>query len=232
MAGRFPRPRLATPPIHGAIAASQTFRSPPGLLYRIDVLVGTLRRSNLHDLDLRLLDTATQVLLATASVDAASACDNAWVAFEFEPVLVETERKLTFVIEAPAAPPGQGLALWYEPSPQGKGACDDKGALDLTYRTWFRPPGWRAAASASDAAERWPADPAQMAALLREEREARQALEKRLERVEDRTAAAQFELIGLREQLVALGDGVLMFAKIRGTVPFKAARRLYRLLRR
>ncbi|TMB16132.1 MAG: hypothetical protein E6J65_20725 [Deltaproteobacteria bacterium] len=71
-----------------------------------------------------------------------------------------------------------------------------------------------------------------MAALLREEREARQALEKRLERVEDRTAAAQFELIGLREQLVALGDGVLMFAKIRGTVPFKAARRLYRLLRR
>jgi hypothetical protein len=77
-----------------------------------------------------------------------------------------------------------------------------------------------------------PSDPGQVAKLLRDEREARRELEKRLESVEDRAAAAQIELMGIREQLVALGDAVLMFGKIRGTLPFKAVRRLYRLLRR
>jgi glycosyltransferase involved in cell wall biosynthesis len=224
--------RLATPAIDGTVTASQTFRCPRGLLYRIDVLVGTHRRINIHDIELRLLDARTQGLLAQAAVDAATACDNAWIAFEFDPVRIEGERELTFVVEAPTAPPKHGLAVWYEPSPHGRGACDDKGPLDLTYRTWFRPAGWQPPAIVQEPAEPQAADLPQLAALLREERDARRALEKRLERIEDRAASAQLDLVAVREQLAALADAVLVFGKIRGTLPYKAARKMYRLLRK
>ena len=205
--------RLQTPPLNGALAARQIFRSVPGRLYRIDVMVSSFRRINNHQIELRLVDARTQARLAHATADASDACDNAWFAFEFEPVEITGERELELTVEATLAPPGQGLSLWYEPSPEGKGSCGDLGPLDLAYRTWLRPAGWRAAPRATS-----------------DEQET-QALELRLKRAEEQSAAVRVELLAVRQRLLELDDAVRLLSRLRGTLIFRIARRIYRFLR-
>ena len=157
------------------------------------------------------------------------ACDNSWFAIEIEPPLsLDSQRELTVLIEAPSAPASEGLAFWYEPSPSGKGRAGTKDGLDLAFRTWLRPPGWSPPAPMEDeVAPNGLADGelvVRLAVALREEREARRQLERRLSRVEVRAAAAQFNA-GQRD------TALRGLRKLRGTLPYKAARRLYRMLK-
>ena len=213
--------RLATPAINGGTSAQQVFTCGPGRLYRIDVLVGAHARVNSHDIDLRLLDAKTQELLATATSDAAEACDNAWFSFEFAPVEIGSERELVFVVEAPLAPPNQGLSLWYEPSPAGRGRCANLDGLDFAFRSWLRPPSWQPHPAPKEQAPSGDA----LVERLRE-------LELRVKRAEERAATALAEAASVRRQLETAAVALLRVDKLRGTLPYKAARKVYRWLKK
>ncbi len=202
--------REASVGIQGARTASQAFDCPAGLLYRIDLLVGTHRRLNAHDIHLRLIETRTQKQLAHASADAANACDNAWMQFEFGPVALAVDTGLTFLVEAPAALHTEGLAVWLEPSLSGRGRAADRDKLDLTFRTFLHPPGWA------------PAQPA---------RDPKHPLEERVERLENQLAAARFEIVALQRQVEAVARAKLGMNGLRGTLPYKAARKIYRMIK-
>ena len=234
-AGSVPGPqqlatRQASEGIQGAHGARQSFTCPPGILHRIDLLVGTHRRFNGHDVLLRILDPSG-AQLAIAAAYAGDACDNAWFAFDLEPPLeLASETGLTLVVEAPMALPGEGLGIWYEPSETGRGSVGEKAGLDLAFRTWLRTPGWKRETPAEDRVVDGAAGPEAIRRLLEElqrEKEARRELERRLVRVEERAAAAQHDA---RRQSPAPPFATLR--RLRGTLPYRAARRIYRMLKR
>jgi glycosyltransferase involved in cell wall biosynthesis len=200
--------------IRGEATVSQRFRCPKGFLFRLDVMVGTHHGLNIHDVVLTLRDARTGAELARASRDASLAVDNAWLAFEL-PDVDAAGRELVATFEALSAAADEGLSIWGEPQAEGSGARGDS----LCFRTWLRPEGWVPELPLDVGALAPEEAVAKLAAALRRERERTDALEARLRRTDQRLALA------LRP---ARADAL---SWARTTIPYRAARKAYRLVR-
>jgi glycosyltransferase involved in cell wall biosynthesis len=205
--------RLASPRIWGNICAVQPIEAPCGWLVRVDLLVGTHRSVNLHDLHLRVLDDRDQEL-TSAAVDAASACDNAWLGLSLDPPLrLDQTRVLKLILEAPEAVADTGLSVFYEPVDGGTGTVAELRDLNLTYRTWMRPLDWQ-----PDSARR-------------ATESASAQIERRVLRLEERLFLLAAELEATNAKLSSLRFFLEPLLQIKETAPIRMARKLARRIR-
>jgi glycosyltransferase involved in cell wall biosynthesis len=215
-----------TPRIFGEHRVRQRFVCPAGL-HRIDVVVGTHCGIPRHPFRMLVREPTTGIELARCIEDGEQACDNAWMAFEFEPVRGAEGRTLEWVFDVPSASDEDGPSLWFDRQENGGGGFADRTDIILAFRTWARQTEQDAPQVINNDPlpdDPLPADQA-LAALIKridQERQRNGDLSRRVQRLEQRLSLLHSDLIlGLRP-----------LEKVRRMLVYRVARKLVRVLTR
>ncbi|MEA2645661.1 MAG: hypothetical protein QOE92_744, partial [Chloroflexota bacterium] len=124
-------PAETTGPRLGGEAVVETAFTPryPNLC-RLDVHTSTFGAATTTPLEVALLDGGGTIL-REATIAPADVADDAWTAWELDPLPQSAGRRLRLRLGQPGAPAGQGAAVWTSLSaPAGAGVC---------VRLWSRP---------------------------------------------------------------------------------------------